>query len=124
MPRVVYASCSPGFDPSHATVSSHRCCAERNLLDYWKHVAIKHGIGRHRIIPWIKRKLRHIHIFRISGDGDLCKSYPCIFCRREIEKYDLHCTCIDASGNINHKLRAEQLPRTVFTSSQKKLFNL
>jgi hypothetical protein len=123
MTRVVFAS-TTGFDPTQSISSNHRCCAERNLLLHWRHMAARKGIGRHKVIPWIKRKVKHLIVFRLSTEGTFCVSYPCVFCRKEIERFDLHCTCIDEEGAVQPKLRAEQLPQLVLTSSQRRLFHV
>lgn len=76
-------------------VSTHRCCAERNVLGKWIARAGRNGVPHHRVIAWVRRKS--------GGDVAITRgpgrcSVPCILCRRVLEKFDMRVTCILEDG--------------------------
>jgi hypothetical protein len=123
MPRVVYAS-NCGFDIAASVASDHRCCAERNLLETWKISAQKHGVPGHRVTQWVKRKVKKIHVFRFDSCGNFKCSFPCRLCLNELKKYGFaRIECVDRDGCVV-KMQIDELPDDVFTTSQKRLFNM
>jgi len=99
--------------------STHRCCAERNLISQAVCRARKKGVRRERIIPWIKRTVRDVFVFRLHQDGKPAVSCPCFLCRDQLIRYDLRVSYIDADGNVVSRARANDLPEGVRTTSQK-----
>lgn len=95
-------------------VSTHRCCAERNVLAKWVTRAVRSGVPPHRVIAWVRRK---------SG-GDVCVwrgpgqcSVPCILCRRVLEKFDMRVTCTLQDG-AHFAGRLQDAPPSKWTSRQ------
>ena len=123
MPRVVYAS-TCGFDIAASMASSHRCCAERNLIEQWKLEAIKHGVRNHKIIHWVKRKAGKIRVFRIDSCGNFLVSFPCRLRLDELKKFGFgRIECIDHDGRVID-VHVDELPDDVFTSYQKRIFGM
>lgn len=105
--------------------SSHRCCAERLLLDEWVQSARRHGVACHAIISWIKRKSGgEIVVKRFLHDDSPGCSIPCVFCRSEIEKFDLTVVCTVQSGTFRGKMSETVAPKSVFTGLQKKMLKM
>ena len=70
--------------------SSHRCCAERLLLAWFVRSAIVHGVGRHGIASWVRRKAGNtIIVWRHTASGTLGCALPCPFCRKVIDRFGL-----------------------------------
>lgn len=111
--------------------STHRCCAERNVLEKWVRLASKNGIHPHSIIPWVRRKMGGYLVVRRSlcDDSPGC-SVPCILCLREIQKYDLVVRCtFDAEDGrpciFEGKFVPENTPPpSVLTRGQKRMFRV
>lgn len=104
---------------SMEAASTHRCCAERNLLARWIVCAVRHGVRPHRVVAWVRRKSGgDVVIWRGPGR---C-SVPCILCRRALEKFDMRVTCTDPSGG-RFVGRLQDAPRSKLTSGQTRLFS-
>ena len=118
MPRIVYAEAG-GIEAA----SNHRCCAERNVLDEWRRLAIKRGVPSHAIISWVRRKTGGtIVVRRYLFDNSLGCSIPCVFCRREIEKYDMVVTCTcQTGGRVEERIRDPGFPPSVLTCGQRRM---
>lgn len=105
--------------------SSHRCCAERNVLDQWVQAARRHGIACHATVSWIKRKTGGtIVVQRFLFDDSPGCCVPCVFCRDEIKKYDLAVVCTITTGDSEcfaGKLDGEDAPPSKFTGLQMKM---
>lgn len=118
--RTVYAEAG-GIE----ALSTHRCCAERNVLDKWIRLASKQGVRHHSVVAWVKRKSGGIvSVKRILRDNTPGCCLPCIFCRKELEKYDMvvHCTLL--TGDVfEGKLDDPTLPESQFTCGQRRMFS-
>jgi hypothetical protein len=113
-----------GLGPTIA--STHRCCAERRLLDSWVQRARRQGVPPHKVISWIRRKFgTHISVLRYRSDGSLGCAVPCLFCQKELERYDMRVHCVDASGQWMEARCSEPgaLPKPVLTAGQRRMFN-
>lgn len=106
-------------------VSTHRCCAERRLLDSWVQQARRQGVPSHKMVAWVRRKFgTHISVFRYRHDGTLGCAVPCVFCQRELERYDMRVHCVDASGQwCDARCTDGTLPKPVLTAGQRRMFN-
>lgn len=118
MSRIVYAEAG-GIQATN----TYRCCAERNVLDKWIRLAVKRGVAAHAIISWIRRKTGGtIVVKRYLFDNSLGCSVPCVFCRREIEKYDLVVTCTGRSGDkFEGRINDPEFPPSVLTLGQRRM---
>lgn len=107
------------------TSSTHRCCAERRLLDSWVQQARKQGVPSHKIVAWIRRKYgTHISVIRYRSDGSLGCAVPCVFCQKELERYDMRVHCVDASGQwMDARCSDGTLPKPVLTAGQRRMLN-
>ncbi len=104
--------------PLEAT-STHRCCAERNLLARWVLDAVRHGVRRHRVVTWVRRKSGgDVVIWRGPGR---C-SVPCVLCRRALEKFDMRITCTLSNGG-RFAGRLQDAPPSKLTSRQMRFFS-
>jgi cytidine deaminase len=99
-------------------VSTHRCCAERNVLARWIGRAVRHGVRPHRVVAWVRRKSGgDVVIWRGPGR---C-SVPCILCRRVLEKFDMRVTCTLPDGRA-FAGRLWDVPPSKLTSRQVRFF--
>eukprot|EP00887_Chlorella_sp_A99_P007327 scaffold2.g7327.t1 len=84
-----------------AVVGTHRCCAERRLLQSYVRQGQKQGVRPHALVAWVRRKLgSSLVIWRRTADGAIGCAAPCLFCARELRTYDLrvHCPLAPAPG--------------------------
>lgn len=103
--------------------SNHRCCAERRLLDKVVREAMRHGVSRHSIVTWVRRKYgADVIVWRMLGNGSLGCSVPCVFCRREIVRFDLRVhVVIDNSLTWYHGFMTDNdAPPSKLTCGQKR----
>jgi hypothetical protein len=101
--------------------STHRCCAERVLLDKWVRASRRHGVPRYSVVAWVKRKLKSILVERFRTDSSVGCCVPCILCRNAIVLFDLRVTCTLASGHVFHgKLDDVHAPPSSFTRIQRR----
>lgn len=80
----------------------------------------------HKTVSWIRRKLGgHIVIVRYRKDGTLGCAVPCIFCQRELVKFDIHIHCVDAQGSwFSGRLDDTDAPEPVFTTGQRRMMKI
>lgn len=98
--------------------STHRCCAERNLLARWIVRAVRHGVPPHRVVAWVRRKSGGA-VFITRGPGRC--SMPCILCRRALDKFDMHIACtLEDGGRFTGRL--QDAPPSKLTSRQMRFF--
>jgi hypothetical protein len=113
-------------------VNNHRCCAERLLIEEWVRNARRHGVACHATISWVKRKSGgEIVVKRFLHDETPGVSIPCVFCRAEIEKFNLRVVCTIETGKgeiagqvFKGKLSDSIAPKSVFTGLQKKMLRI
>ncbi|KAH7618735.1 hypothetical protein NADE_005584 [Nannochloris sp. 'desiccata'] len=88
--------------------------------------ARKHGVPNHKLVSWIRRKIGgHIVIVRYKGDGTLGCAVPCVFCQRELIKYDIHIHCITTNGTwYSGRVDDINAPPAVFTTGQRRMLKL
>ncbi len=105
--------------------STHRCCAERRLLDSWVQQARRQGVASHKMVAWIRRKFgSNISVIRYRHDGSLGCAVPCVFCQKELERYDMRVHCVDSSGQwCDARCRDGTLPKPVLTAGQRRMLN-
>jgi hypothetical protein len=49
----------------------------------------KKGVPNYKLKEWIKRKVECIHVVRMTKDGSIGCSTPCLLCRKLIISFDL-----------------------------------
>ena len=106
-------------------MSTHRCCAERRLLDSWVQQARRQGVPSHKMVAWVRRKFgSNISVIRYRHDGTLGCAVPCVFCQKELERYDMRVHCVDSSGQwCDARCRDGTLPKPVLTAGQRRMLN-
>ncbi len=94
--------------------------AERQLLDQWISAGRRQGVRPHQLISWVRRKAgADIVIWRRKADGTLGCATPCIFCKRELERFDLRVHCSQQTGRwFSGRLEGEGAPRSQPTTGQ------
>ncbi len=110
-----------------AQANSAWCCrpsflahAERRLLGSWIVEARKRGLRNHQIVTWVRRKVGpDIMVWRYHGDGLLACATPCLFCARELQRFDMrvHCSQGDETW-FSGRLHEEQAPEARPTAGQ------
>jgi hypothetical protein len=85
--------------------------------------ARKHGVPAHKTISWIRRKIGgHIAVVRFRSDGTEGCAVPCVFCQREIIKFDLQIHCSTGDGSwYSGKLSEAGAPTPVLTAGQRRM---
>lgn len=106
--------------------SDNRCCAERNMIDHYVVNARKNGVPSHRLISHVRKKIgNNINILRMDSTAEPRCSFPCIFCRKVLEKFDITVTCIDKNGSVFvGKMTDDNIQDSSFTSGQKRCMKL
>lgn len=99
------------------------CCCR--LLDSWVHQAKRQGVPSHKIVTWIRRKIgTHISVIRYRSDGTMGCAVPCVFCQKELMRYDMRVHCVDSSGNwLDARLTDGNVPKPVLTAGQRRMLN-
>lgn len=100
---------------------THRCCAERRLLDSYIRQGRRQGVPNHKLVAYVRRKLgSSIAVWRRTADGALACSVPCLFCSRELQRFDLRVHCIVDSGGgwFSGRLGDPGAPPTLLTGGQ------
>lgn len=103
--------------------STHRCCAERNLIDKLVRIAHKKGVPRNSIVRFVRRKTKgHLVVQRYLHDETPACSVPCILCRKVLEFYDFHVTCYVCKDTVFcGKLTDPGSPPSTMTGAQRRL---
>lgn len=94
------------------------------LLQSYVHQARKAGVPSHKLVAWVRRKLgSNIAIWRRTVDGELGCAAPCLFCNRELQRFDLRVHCpTDAAGTwFSGRLNEPGAPRPQLTGGQQKV---
>ena len=104
--------------------NTHRSCAERIVLGKWMRLAKQHGVPRHAMVYWIRRKTGgSLVVQRFLSDNTAGCSLPCVLCRKEIERYDLAVCCMVRSGETVVSFYGKDLPPSELTCSQRRMFS-
>jgi len=78
----------------------------------------------HKLIPWVRRKLgSNIAVWRCTTDGALARAAPCLFCSRELLRFDIRVHCpTDASGGwFSGRLSDVGAPVPALTGGQQRV---
>jgi hypothetical protein len=94
-----------------------RTCAERRAIEALKHTAARKGVGGHRLFRFLWRLLDRCNIRRHQRSGALSISFPCVCCRRELDRLRVRWTAYDRLGQ---PVCDEDAPPAVKTSRQRK----
>ncbi|KAL4443643.1 hypothetical protein ABPG75_011380 [Micractinium tetrahymenae] len=108
-------------DAEAAVQGTHRCCAERRLLDSYIRQGRRAGVPPHKLIAYVRRKLgSSIAVWRRTADGALACAAPCLFCARELRRFDLrvHCSLDGQGGWFSGRLSEPGAPPPLLTGGQ------
>ena len=85
--------------------------------------ARKAGVPPHKQVAWVRRKLgSSVVVWRRTADGALACAAPCLFCNRELQKFDLRVLCTLGDGQwFSGRLSEEGAPTPALTGGQKKV---
>jgi hypothetical protein len=105
--------------------SNHRCCAERRWLDACVKEARKNGVAPHKTAAYIRRKFgSRISVFRFRHDGSFGCTVPCVWCQKELERFDITVSFVDDSGRwCDGRVSDGTLPKPVLTAGQRRMLN-
>lgn len=107
------------------TSSNHRCCAERRWLDACVREARKAGVQKHRLVAYVKRKYgSHISVFRLRSDGTFGCAVPCVWCQKELERFDIRVSFVGSDGRwCDGRVSDGTMPKPVLTAGQRRMLN-
>lgn len=86
--------------------------------------ARKAGVAPHKQIAWVRRKLGgDIAVWRCTTDGALGRAAPCLFCSRELQRYDIrvHCPTDACGGWFSGRLTDAGAPKPALTGGQQRV---
>jgi hypothetical protein len=92
-------------------------CAERRMIKALKLEAQREGIHRACFSAWVHRKYGDLVIQRVLHDGTLGTSFPCVVCRKVLDKNLIQWKAHIGSRWI--KSTDEDLPKSRPTQKQK-----
>jgi len=92
-------------------------CAERRMIRALKMLATRHGVNRSCFSTWVHRKFGDLIIQRILHDGSLGTSFPCVICRKALEKENIQWRA--HIGGTWFKSTEENIPKSKPTQKQK-----
>ena len=85
--------------------------------------AVKKGVKPYQFKDWIKRKHGGVMtVWRLRRDGHMGTSLPCVLCRKAIDKYEIQWMAYDGVNWIKSWVD-ENLPKSIPTNRQKRIFN-
>jgi len=108
------------LDGGNYCASTHRMCAERRQLCRTLDEARKRGVRPSNVTAWIHRKNKGVMtVLRSRADGTFGCSVPCVYCRREMLRYNLRVQCFTSDGDLFcGPLDDAGAPRSKLTSGQ------
>jgi hypothetical protein len=76
-----------------------------------------------KLVPWVRRKLGGgVVIWRYTSDGGIGCAAPCLFCSRELQRFDLLVDCALGGGSWFHgRLSEPGAPKPQLTGGQQKV---
>ena len=107
----------------HTPFSPPCPCGPRRLLQSYVRQSRKAGVPPHKQVAWVRRKLGSIvAVWRRTADGALACAAPCLFCNRELQRFDLRVLCTLGDGQwFSGRLSEEGAPTPALTGGQKKV---
>lgn len=93
------------------------------MLSNYLRLACVKGIPRHKRIAWVKKQIREMHLEREKKDGSVGSSFPCVFCKKQLVRFDIKVHCVDREGDMFHgKMDTDLCPESTLTSGQARKF--
>jgi hypothetical protein len=78
--------------------STHRCCAERRLLNAARETARRRGVRPWAFARWFRASFGALQVVRHTRDGAVATSLPCVLCRRALEAAGARWTAVTRDG--------------------------
>lgn len=93
------------------------------LLQTYVQQARKQGVPPQKLVAWVRRKLGGgIVVWRYTADGGIGRAAPCLFCSRELQRFDLLVDCSLGGGQWFHgRLSEPGAPTPQLTGGQQKV---
>lgn len=91
------------------------------LLDSYIQQARRAGVAPHKLVAHVRRKLgSSIAVWRRTADGALACAVPCLFCARQLQRFDLqvHCSLGGQGGWFSGRLSEPGAPPQLLTGGQ------
>ena len=109
---------SSAYHPASAPAAM--CC---RLLQSYVQQGRRQGVPAHKLVAWVRRKLGgSIVVWRRTADGQLAYAAPCLFCSRELKRFDLQVHCALGGGEWwSGKLSDAGAPQARLTGGQQKV---
>jgi hypothetical protein len=97
----------------------------RRLIQSYISAARRHGVPTHQVVSWVRRKLgADVVIIRQRSDGTLGCAIPCLFCQRELLRFDLRVHCsLSNGGFFSGRLTDRGAPKPTLTMGQRRMLN-
>ena len=121
--RVVHALQCACCEKHGSGQKAKTCAVPCRLLQAYITAARRHGARAHSIVSWVRRKLgADLVVIRQRSDGTFGSSVPCVYCLRELTRFDLrvHCT-LDGGGVFSGRLTDSGAPRSTLTTGQRRM---
>jgi len=102
--------------------NTHVMCAERRLLGAAERDAVRHGVPKHKVGDWIRRKHGTcITVLRQTSDGEWGCSVPCASCRYALARLEMRMRCVTPEGWLFvGNACASDAPPSKLTSGQRR----
>jgi len=91
-------------------------CAERRLVAALRRSAYVHGVPKHSVAKWVRRRAGTLTVERRTSDGAQACSLPCILCRRVLDAFDLRWRATAWDGTV---VTRDEAPPPRFTHRQR-----
>lgn len=94
------------------------------MLQGYVRQAQRQGVAPHKLVAHVRRKMGgSIAVWRRTSDGSLACAVPCLFCARELRRFDLrvHCTLDGQGGWFSGRLSEPGAPPSGLTGGQQKV---
>jgi hypothetical protein len=93
------------------------CCAERKMIYDLKRESFRCGVPNHKFPQWVHRKYGRLVIWRVLHDGSMGLSYPCVVCRKVLDRNSIE--WIAHLGTTWYSSKDLNLPKSKPTQKQK-----
>ena len=114
---------SPCPRPAHILLPFSAHYPARRLLAGWVEKARRAGVAPQRVVTWVRRKLGgDVTVFRHKADGSLACAAPCVWCHKELLRFDLRVHCsLGGDAFFSGKLSDPGAPAPALTGGQQRM---
>lgn len=79
------------------------------------------GVPEHKFAKWVHRVYGDLVVYRMRCDGILGISFPCVLCRKSLERTKIQWTA-HKGDEWFHSVQTPELPKSRPTNKQRRLF--